>query len=135
MTHHSKSQPQSHKTLFWHEATTRVLFCLLTSLVHSHFYVKASIRCVLIVSLVFEICSKFSLRHFSKPGFKRSLNTRKLFKATLLNENQDNLEKEMYGKISLYLFIISLMFIAILLLDRKNILCILSSWIKKLNIK
>ena len=135
MTHHSKSQPQSHKTLFWHEATTRVLFCLMTGLVHSHFYAKASIRCVLIVCLVFEICSKFSLRPFSKPDFKRSLNTRKPFKATLLNENQDNLEKEMYGKISLYLFIISLMFTAILLLDRKNILCILSSWIKKLNIK
>ena len=47
------------------------------------------------------ITTIFFAAFFSKAGFKRSLNIRTPFKKTL-NEKQSNLEKEMYGSISLY---------------------------------
>ena len=48
------------------------------------------------------ICLHFSLLLFSKAGFERYLTKGNLLKRTLLNEKQNNLDKEMYGNISLY---------------------------------
>ena len=50
--------------------------------------------------IFWNLLTFFFTTFFSKADFKGSLNTRKPFKTTLLNEKQSNLEKEINGNIS-----------------------------------
>ena len=56
--------------------------------------------------IFWNLLTFFFATFFSKAGFKGSLNTRKPFKTTLLNEKQSNLEKEINGNIFLILSIL-----------------------------
>ena len=60
------------------------------------FNAKTSLWYALIIWLFFEICLEFSLLLFQKQTSKDHLAQRNLFKITLLNEKQSNLEEEIW---------------------------------------
>ena len=73
------------------------------SFVHSHFFCKnLSVVCADYLIIFLRFIKNFLCYFFQKQASKDHLTPGNLLKTTLVYEKQSNLEKEMYGNISLY---------------------------------